>query len=64
MIRFLSVVGSGPRVAHGIILEIVISLQYLDQAFLVNYFENCLESQNHFLKSCFVFKCKPAMIKE
>ena len=63
MIRFLSVVGSGPRVAHGMILETVISLEYLNQAFLVNYFENCLESQKHFLKSCFVFKSKPSMIK-
>ena len=48
MIRFLSVVGSGPRVAHGIILETVISLVYLNQAVLVNYFENCLGSQKHF----------------
>ena len=34
--------GSDPGVVHGIILEIAISLEYLDQAFLVNYFENCL----------------------
>ena len=34
--------GSGPGVVHGIILEIAISLEYLNQAFLVNNFENCL----------------------
>ena len=52
-------VDSGPRVVNGIILEIVISLEYLNQAFLVNYFENCLahcigESKYHvlFLRAC------------
>ena len=39
---YLQVGTSGPRVVHGIILEIVISLEYLNQAILVNYFGNCL----------------------
>ena len=46
-------------VVHGIILEIVISLEYLNQAFLVNYFENCLTTSTgeskYILKPCFLF---------